>query len=229
MGWQPSYQTSFNYPPPVYQSPYFPSPLAPLPRASSSGSASPVLWTLLGTAVVVAMTIGILWKFGRTPSPTFSWQEFKSRDGSYTVQLPKKPIESSQSLSGVGGEVQMHMAASDMREQGAYLVGYVTYPSQVSGFSTETLLDMAAQGAMNESGATMISQKSITLDGYQGLEIEMSVPPDKFPGNGRGICRIYWAAPRMYVLVVLGPESSEVYSTRAKFLDSFRFSRKLLS
>ena len=227
--WQPGYQTGFNYPQPVYQAPYYPMPLAPLPRVSKNGATNAGLWILLGLAVVIALSIAVLWKFGRSSSVTFSWQEYKPQDGSYTVMLPKKPIESSQTLSGLSGQVQMYMSATDMREQGAYLVGYVNYPESVSKLSTDTLLDMAAQGAMNESGATMVSQKSITLDGYKGLEIEMSIPPEKFPGNGRGICRIYWAAPRMYVLVVAGPESSEVYTTRAKFLDSFHLSRRLVS
>lgn len=226
--WQEGYPTVTNCPQPAYQSPYFTTPVAPLPRTSKNGGANAVLFVLLGVAVSVAASIGVLWKFGGKPAvATLRWQEYKADDGSFTVEMPTKPVESVRNQPTVDGEIQIHALMGNMNEQGIYIVGYTDYPAAwPEYYSTDEMLDLAAEDAVNRSGSTLVSQKSISLGSYPGMEVEMIVPPDKIPDGGRLVCRVYWDAPRMYVVIVGGPESSEVYETRTKFLDSFKLRKK---
>jgi hypothetical protein len=73
----------------------------------------------------------------------------------------------------------------------------------------------------------MVSKKEISLEGYPGLEVEMTVPPSSVPGGGLAVSRIYWVAPRIYMVFIGGVEGSEIYRDRAKFLDSFKLKKKV--
>ena len=223
---QGGYQAVAQWPQQAFQPSYFPTPIAPLPCASKNGATNAVLWTLLSLTITIALGIGFIWRFAK-PSPTITgWQEYTAQDGSFTVQMPTKPYESEESEATPAGQLQTHVMMGSMQEKGIYIVAYTDYPNASNKISTDMLLDFAAQGAVNNSGATMLSKKSIMLDGYQGIEVEMDVPPSKIPGGGKATCRIYWASPRIYILFVGGSTSSGVYESRNKFLDSFKLKKK---
>lgn len=235
---QPSYQatpyeTVAQWPQPAYASPlpppmYMPSPIAPLPRASRNGATNEVLWTLLGLTIFIGVGLGFVWRLVK-PSPTITgWQEYTSQDGSYTVQMPTKPLETEESQASPAGSLQMHLMLGSMQEKGIYIVGYTDYPNVPSNVSIKQLLDSAAEGAASNSGATMLSKKEIMLDGNQGIEVEMDVPPSKIPGGGKATCRIYWASPRIYILFVGGSTGAGIYESRSKFLDSFKIKRNYM-
>lgn len=226
--WQPSYQTATDYPQPFYAPQYFPTPVAALPRTSKHSGANAALLTMLGVAVAVAAAIGVLWKFGNHAPSNVGWQEYKADDESYTVEMPTKPIESVQSQSTPMGSLDSHMLVGSMKADGIYVVAYTDFPSNNPDVPSRYILDSAAQGAVNNSGSKMLSKRDITLDGYPGLEVEMEVSESKVPGGGRGTCRLYWVAPRIYIMFVGGPESSATYKDRAKFLDSFKLRKKLV-
>lgn len=229
---QPEYQTASasGYPQPSYQPHYFPTPIAPLPGISKHGGTNALLLSLLGVAVAIAAGIGVIWKFGKPASAkslNLVWQEYKSEDESFTVQMPTKPVEEVESKATIMGSIQSHTMAGSMGADGIYVVAYTDFPSDSVKAPASFVLDGAAQGAVNNSGATMVSKKSISLDAYPGLEVEMTVPSSKVPGGGLAVCRIYWVAPRIYMMFVGGHEGSEIYRDRARFLDSFKLKKKL--
>lgn len=211
------------YPPPQY----FSNPIAPLPPPSKNGTTNAVLWSLLGLACAIGLMIGILWKFGKPASTQYAWQEYKAPDESFTILMPTKPVESIENPQAPSGiQLQMHISTADMGVQGAYMVGYVDYPDTFKKVSSETLLDAAANGAINRSGATLVSKKSITFDGYPGVELEMLPPAEAPPGMGHAFSRIYWLPPRLYMTFAGGPDSTEGNQRIVKFLDSFSLRKR---
>ena len=225
---QPSYQTASDYPQPGYAPQYFPAPIAPLPTVSKNGAANAVLFALFGVAVLIAAGIGILWKFGHKQtlaSANSGWQEYKSQDEAFTIQMPGKPSESVQRQSTPAGEYQMHVAMAIHNQQSAFITAYADYPSNFKDIPAQSLLDLASQGALSRSSATLVSKKNISLDGYPGLELEM-LPPGNMPGGGRLVTRIYWAAPRIYILFGGGPKSSETDAALTRYFESFKIRKK---
>lgn len=224
---QGAYQTTPAWPQTDYHQqyappPYFAGPIAPLPRASRHGSTNAVLWTLLAITLVIAFGIGVIWRSNKPAN--YVWQEYQPADNSYSAMMPARPVESVQRMASPAGELQMHFSLADMGAEGAYGVAYVDYPINFRSLSPDALLDAGANGAIANSGSTLLNKKKITLDGYPGLEVEMKPPSGAMPG--RAVSRIYWVAPRIYVVVAGVPSSSKTDATIAKFLDSFRIRRR---
>jgi hypothetical protein len=184
------------------------------------------LWTLLGIAVVIALAIGFAWKFGKTAPVNYAWQEYTPQDASYTIQMPARPVESIQNMTSPTGTLPMYASSVNMGPQEAYLTAYIDYPDNYKNVSSDSLLDGAAQGGLTNSHSTLVSKKRITLDGYPGVEVEMLLPAGGIQGGGRAFSRIYWVAPRIYILVGGGPDSKEVKQSATKFLDSFKLKKR---
>lgn len=221
---QPAYQTAGEWALAPFQPAHLPSPVAPLPHVSKQSGTNIMLWALLGVVLVVAFGIGFAWKFWKPASASapLVWQEYRSKDEVYSVLMPAQPVESVREMPSEAGMLQLHQAVGHMNGDGIYVVAHTDYPEEFMQVSPEVFLNSAAEGAIMMSGVTESVRKSITLDGHPGLEIEMVVPREKVPGGGRAVCRVYWAAPRLYMQFVGGRESSEIFKTRAKFLDSFK-------
>ncbi|MDQ1422162.1 MAG: hypothetical protein QOJ52_4124 [Acidimicrobiaceae bacterium] len=225
MAWQGSYQMAAQWPQPMYQPSYFPMPVAMLPAKPKYSGTNALLVMMLVGVVAIAGGISFLWKFNKAASDNYAWQEYQAPDNSFAVSMPTKPEETSRMQSTPRGTLQMHFLTGDMKQDGFYGIAYADYPADSAKVPASALLDVAANGAASNSGAQIESKKSISLSGYEGLEIDMSVPPATVPGGGRVACRILWVAPRIYIACVGGPESSSVYKRRAKFLDSFRLKK----
>jgi hypothetical protein len=220
--WQGGYEMAAQWPQPAYQGAYYPAPIAALPVRSKKGGANVLLWALLCGAIAVAAGIGFLWKFNKPAVDNYTWQEVQAPDNSFSVSMPVKPVEATQNLKP---DLQLHSLTGDMKRDGFYGIAYADYHYDTSKVPVSLLLDTAAQGSANNTGSQIVSKKSITLSGYPGLEADMEVPTSTVPGGGRIACRLFWVSPRMYIVCVGGPESSSVYASRAKFLDSFRLKK----
>jgi hypothetical protein len=223
------YQPAPEYIPPGYTQPaysqsYFPGAVAALPRVSKNGGTNAALVALVGLALAVAAGVGVLWKIGNR-SANFAWQEYSSEDQTYSVMMPKKPAQFVQSQPSAVGNLQVHVMTVDTDDGGAFVAMHSDYPGQFSEVPADEVLDSAVQGIASSSEATILGRKNISLDGHQGLEIELSVKQLK--GLGRAVARVYWVAPRrMYVMIAVAPPSSDADAQLARFLDSLKLRKK---
>jgi hypothetical protein len=227
---QGGYQPAPEYVPPGYTQPaysqsYFPGAMAPLPRVSKHGGTNTALVVLVGLVLAVAAGLGVLWKIGNGRAANFAWQEYSSEDQTYSVMMPKKPAQFVQSQPSAVGDLQVHVMTVDTDDGGAFVAMHSDYPGQFSEVPAEEVLDSAVQGITSSSEATILSRKNISLDGHQGLEIELSVKQLK--GLGRAVARVYWVAPRrMYVMIAVAPPSTDTDAQLARFLDSLKLRKK---
>jgi hypothetical protein len=225
-GYQPAPDyISPGYTQPAYSQGYFPGAVAPLPRVSKNGGTNAALVVLVGLALAVAAGIGVLWKIGNGRSANFAWQEYNSDDQTYSVMMPGKPANTVQNQPSAVGDLQMHIMLLDMNDGGAFVVMHSDYPRDFSAVPAKELLDASAEGVAEESEATILNRKSISLDGHPGIELELSVK--KLRGAGRTVARVYWVAPRrIYVMIASVPPSSDMDVQLAKFFDSLKLRKK---
>jgi hypothetical protein len=140
--------------------------------------------------------------------------------------MPDTPVESVERRDSPAGELKMHLSMVNKGLEGTCLVGYADYPDSFRNISADTVLDAGAMGGVSHSGSTLVSKKRITLQGYPGMEVVMQPPEKDIPGGGLAITRIYWVAPRIYITLAGGRNSSSNDAMMAKFHDSFKLRKR---
>lgn len=150
------------------------------------------------------------------PEPPTKLKNFPSKEGKYQVKMPAKP--KSQSVETAG--TTMHLATCEERD-GALSVGYgdMPIPAKETAEEIETRLDGARDGAMKNSGQTLISEEKIKLAGkHPGRLLNGSLP------GGKGITRskFFIVGKRLYIVQVIGKKEFVESADAKTFLDSFK-------
>jgi hypothetical protein len=155
------------------------------------------------------------------------WRKYVSPQGDFVVQLPGPPEEMKDE---VGAEsVPFRGVGAAAPDESGCVVVVVDLSDQMDairgrGLSDEAFLSAAALRVMGQKDFTVINRRSVTQDGRNGVELDFLHPLKQGAGEAerlRGITRVIWAPPRMYVAMVSAPEGSPLYAQRQTFLDSY--------
>ncbi|MBT3362408.1 MAG: hypothetical protein HN929_09605 [Chloroflexi bacterium] len=165
-----------------------------------------ILVFILATAIAVTMT----------GCGAAAWEEYTSTDGSFSVQMPGTPVEETDSLDTVVGNIDIY-AFSVENSDAAYAVVYSDYPqSMIDQSNVQDMLDDACSGAVEGAQGSMNSQTSITYSSYPGREINLTTSNDTIITQ-----RMYVVGNRLYQLLIETEAGDASSSNVAKFLDSF--------
>ena len=193
-----------------------PDEVAP-PRASAFRS--PLVWV---GVLVLAFAAGLaVWRVaGR-----LKWKEYRHPDGSFSVMMPGKPLESTTSQPAPFGTLQMNSLTSLRETNAGYVLVYSDYPDAVvnSGVTDDQLLEGGLQGGLKSSGAKLVRRAKVSLGNYSGIEADLQAPPSAGVSSMR--CRVYWMPPRLYILMAISPTADPNTAEAQKFLDSFKVLR----
>lgn len=188
------------------------------------GKRKGVALTLLALVCLVAL-VGIPWYLkNRGPNEliTLSWREFKPDDGSFSILMPGEPKQNSMNMPTPSGNINVTMYHHETAGKTAFAMGVIEYPMVAANVPVDALFDKALESLANRSQMGVLSRKSVTLDGHPGIEVELKPPASAGRDGDKGMMRLYWVSPRIYMIMVGGPDSGEAAATRAKFLDSFK-------
>jgi hypothetical protein len=154
------------------------------------------------------------------------WKVFASKDGRFTVHMPKEPMDPKKQVVKTGtGELNVTLVIAEGRQDSYFVVSYSDFPPAVLKKGEEEMrLDQACNGAVESSrGKLRGVAKPIELaGGYAGREIVIEKD-----GAVIAKMRIYLVENRLYQIMVLG--SGTIFSSKEKdvgiFLDSFRLKK----
>lgn len=174
--------------------------------------------------IILALTVPLLLDSAKAASITFSpfasittqeiilsqsnWQQFYSKAGNFTVSLPGKPIEESETYDD--GSVANNFTVVD--KETVYLVTYadvVEVGNQVDPIET---FDAVCEG-YTADGDTIINKQEIELNGHPGRLVEF-----KTTDGAVGKASIYLVKNRLYQLILISPNKEE----GKQFFDSFK-------
>ena len=161
-------------------------------------------------SVVVVLAV-LLTGCGKKEEIKETWVEFTSKEGGFSVLMPKEPTMRKQTAPG-SVEVCMFIAEYPVV---AYGVRYNDLPGKVA--DPEKALDDGCAGAVRSSGGMLLTEKKISLDGYPGREIRI-----KTRDNIIYTARIYVVGQRFYQTIVTVPEGMDISKAMKKFMDSFK-------
>lgn len=223
-GWEsPSPHQGDSFMPPSDEwsasQPHFQSPYALPPPASDSRSRKKVGIIVVAILCLVAVvSLPLLLKSGKSVNAaSYNWQEYSPDDMTFSVTMPGEPKNTTMSR----GPMQMHMSTVELGKQTAFAVMYTDLPPAAMNVSVDRIFEVAVQSMKQRQEVIVLNRKDISLNGHRGMELDIQ-PPASAGAVGTGVCRIYWAPPRLYILVAGGPDSAESSAARTRFLESFK-------
>ena len=185
-------------------------------RLAQAALAGNIILLLLYVVTVPGLVLGMLPKSNK---PVWS----KYSDGSFVIEMPGNLKEEVVNVAPEGhAPIPFHNTLADLGRNGACVVGYADYSNYKLTLPIAEVLDLAIKGANLKGDSTTISKKSISLNGNEGLEVELQPSVKKYGPNGFAMARVYWIPPRIYMNVIAGTKGGELYRDRVIFLDSFQ-------
>lgn len=156
---------------------------------------------------------------------SLNFQDFSSPDGSYSVKMPGTPVKTP--TPGANGE-----AWETVTGRWNFGVASMQLPSEASGMnaSQQTLaLDLGVQSMATALRASTKSSTSVTLNGFSGKEVELSIPAGPNPTTGKqepatsAVMRIYMVNNKLIIAMARSSNSITKDSPDVKtFFDSFK-------
>jgi hypothetical protein len=204
---------------------------APPPTSATPGLSPPKQGSSLGW--IVALVIGLfvaapilLYVFRESIALMAykpNWQELAPPGGNFSILMPKTPTKTEKPQETAVGTATLILYWADYGSVGGFGAGYVRFPTDLDRkVLVDQLLEAMAKGAIEHSKTRLVSQDSIMLGPYHGLELVSEVEGQKEKGLLM-VTRIYWMPPRTaYMTIIAGKDSGPIHADRTKFFDSFR-------
>jgi len=147
-----------------------------------------------------------------------SWQEFRSFEGGFAVQLPGPPKVTADPPDANG--VSSHSFLVD-RDKTAYMVGYDQYPAgKLAVLDPVRVLDVSRDDLIKGREVTLTEDRPLKLEGHPGREL-VFVAKDGFTQ----MVRLYVVGDRLYQTLSGGPKGHEKTPEAKRFHDSFHLIR----
>jgi TonB family protein len=152
-----------------------------------------------------------------------SWREFTHEAGNFSVMMPDKPFELSQTVESEIGKIPVHTFTA---QEGTliYLAMYAEYPIALDTPGTaKTSLNNARDLMLSKRNGKLISETEISFGKYAGRELKAKVD------GGVMRSRTYIVNQRMYMLMVSAAGDDNLKQLDLKKVDDFFVSFKFLN
>ncbi|WP_179338544.1 TraB/GumN family protein [Winogradskyella ludwigii] len=149
-----------------------------------------------------------------------NWQEFKSEQGAFSVDIPVEAKDISREypnpLDPEGEPYFMNLyMATDNTNKNNYLIRYNDMPSGYYLQDTEEAFK-GTETSLTQTAKLISEPKIIYLDGFEGREYELLLA-DKY----HSIARVYFRGNRTYLLLAQKLSETEKTTVNNSFFDSF--------
>lgn len=144
---------------------------------------------------------------------TGGWVKFTSTQGAFSVLMPGTPKERTTTEPNEHGVDTSHFIRFE--DTNIYLVGWVDYdPSFI--FHKRIELTANRDSFIKGINATLISSRTVTLDGYDAIEFTAETPDRIFRS------RVYMVGRRPYIIVIGHPKDAHDPVVVNRFFNSFK-------
>lgn len=145
--------------------------------------------------------------------------DFKPKDGRYSVRFPGRPKETTKAVTTPLGDQTVHLASYATGDGNVFLVSYTDYPAEaVKPENRATLYDGIRTGVIGKEGK-VTADKEVTIDGEKGREVVV----DK--GKQVTRVRVVVKGTRLFQLMAVGTGEFVTGKDATKFFESFEFKK----
>lgn len=151
---------------------------------------------------------------------TKKFPELKSTVGRFAVTAPAPLKLETSPIATELGKLTLNQFVGGKGDT-AYIVAYTDYPLRhVQNTPSDTLLENAVSGVVQELRGTITSEMNLAIDGNPGKEFSMNLT-----SNGQALTyrqRVFLVNNRLYQLVAVTPRRNANNSEINSFMKSFR-------
>ena len=140
------------------------------------------------------------------------WQQFSSEAGKFTVLMPGKPTQESD--TDADGSITHNFTV--VRGETVYLVTYSELVDVVTQLNPSEIFD-AVCGGYAADGDKLVNQREIELSGYPGRSVEL-----RAKDGTSGKASMYLIGNRLYQLLLISPNLED----GKQFFESFQVTDK---
>lgn len=153
-----------------------------------------------------------------TPSnsgvPSNTWSTFTSETGRFSILMPGKPSDSSETVDSQPGPYTTHLFVL-RNGTDVFLVGWVDYDPRFN-FNRQAELEANRDNFVKNLKATLLETRAVKIDGYQAIEFTAEVGDRIFHS------RVYMVGRRPYQIVIGLPKNQDDSEKVKKFFNSFK-------
>lgn len=152
-----------------------------------------------------------------TPTPAViadGWVNFTSEAGRFAVLLPETPTDKQETVQSEHGPYTTHLFVGKGMKS-VFLVGWVDYDPNFN-FNVTGEMNLNRDNFINGVKATLINNKTVTVDGYQAIEFTAETPQTLFKS------RVYMVGRRPYQLVSATAKGVDDSINIDRFFNSFK-------
>ena len=146
------------------------------------------------------------------------WAAFASPEGRFEILMPGEVKQFTVEVENEFGPGVLHMNVATTGEGAMLVANWVDYPPDLAADLPEQLLDGSREGALDNLGGKLISEKEIKLGRHSGREILIEVPKQ----DRLFRVRVYLVGNRLYQTVVFGPPKFVKSKEAERYLNSFK-------
>src|SRR5258707_28115 len=150
------------------------------------------------------------------------WETYAGPDHAFLIELPGKPrIETIQAPRGDGGTVTINAITAAPTSHTSYSCDY-TARDHDGGESSDRILEAARDGSLRKIQGTVLNQRRITVQGYPGLEMQVSARGDSLVDE-----RLLVVGDRLYMIIAVATiKQDREPKTIRRVFDSFKINRE---
>ena len=145
------------------------------------------------------------------------WTTFGSPEGRFDILMPGEVKQFPVEVENEFGMTVLHMNVATW-DQTMLVANWVDYPPDAARDLPERLLDDAREGALENLGGRLVSEKPIKLGRFEGRELLIEVPRQ----DRLFRARVYLVGNRLYQTVLFGPPKAVRSKEAQRYLDSFK-------
>jgi hypothetical protein len=174
-----------------------------------------LLIRLLGGSALLVGCLMTLPSGADTPSE--KWLRLEYPEERFRVRMPAAPHIERVSSETQYGLQQCVLYVSEGAAGDRFLVSFIDFPAEAFRDGPQRVLQKTRGGLVEAVGGKVIRERSLTLEGHPGLEIEIELP-----GGQILLWRAFVVNGRVYQLLAVTRDGKGVPSPAARmFLDSF--------
>ena len=142
------------------------------------------------------------------------WAKFTSDEGRFSVIMPGIPEDTVETKQSDQGPYTTHLFVL-RHEQNVFLIGYVDYDPSFN-FNRQAELEMNRDNFIKGIGATLLTTRSLRVDGFPVIEFTAEGPQRIFTS------RVYMVGRRPYQIVIGSPKGVDNSVSISRFFNSFK-------